>query len=150
MVKTGEPRTVRRWIARLALAVVAAVAGSLVIASPALAEGENPNAPSSGCTAPETVREFVAQKTGIRIELRYSYNCQGAWTRSTQPGNNRYGTTIFLESNDGARWSHQLGNDSQEWTGKANWWRTLRACYGWGYEGGAWNNFDSFECTSWW
>jgi len=143
-VQTG----IRRRIARAALVLVTVAAGTTMIGSPALAEGEDPN--SSGCTSAATQREFTASKTGIRIELRFSANCGGAWTRSTQPGNSRYGTDIFLQSTDGLLYTHHLGNDSQEWTGKANWTRTLRACYGWGKKGSAWNDYESFECTSWW
>ncbi|MFI2651017.1 DUF2690 domain-containing protein [Micromonospora fulviviridis] len=132
----------------MALVLVTVAAGTMMIGSPALAEGEDPN--TSGCSPATTVREFTAAKTGIRIELRYSDNCDGAWARSTQPGNARYGTAIFLQSTDGLLYTHQLGHGSQEWTPKANWTRTLRACYGWGWIGPAWNNYQSFECTSWW
>src|SRR3954468_7517855 len=100
MVQTG----IRRRIARTALVLVTVAAGTMMIGSPALAEGENPK--TSGCSPATTVREFVAAKTGIRIELRYSDNCDGAWARSTQPGNNRYGTDIFLQSTDGLRYLH--------------------------------------------
>jgi len=137
----------------LALTAVAAVVAPVVAEQPALAQcyacdGVDPN--TNGCTGTTTVRELTAAKTGVRIELRFSANCGGAWTRSTQPGNNRYGTDIFLESSDGLRYKHWLRSDSQEWTPMMRWTRTLRACYGWGYEGPNWYNYDVFECTSWW
>ncbi|WP_433364697.1 hypothetical protein ACQPZX_34435 [Actinoplanes sp. CA-142083] len=56
---------IRRRIAQTALVLVTVAAGTLMIGSPALAEGEDPN--TSGCSPVTTVREFVASKTGIRL-----------------------------------------------------------------------------------
>ncbi|ROP33923.1 DUF2690 domain-containing protein [Couchioplanes caeruleus] len=144
---------VRRWCAYLALAAVAAVMAPAVAAQPALAQcwgcdGVDPN--TNGCTRPTSPRHFTTSKTNLYIELRFSGDCGGVWTRSTQPGNDRYGTDIFLESNDGMRYKHRLGHSSQEWTPMMRWTRTVRACYGWGYEGPDWSDYDVFECTSWW
>jgi hypothetical protein len=102
--------------------------------------GVDPN--TNGCTGTTTVREFTAAKTSIRVELRFSGACGGAWARETQPGNNRYGTTLFLEDNTGTRYTHDIRFDSQEWTLMMDWARTLRACYQFGD--------DPRECTSWW
>ncbi|MGN9909783.1 DUF2690 domain-containing protein [Phytohabitans sp. LJ34] len=151
MVLTGVRR---RAVAYLAMVVMIGAVAPVVAAPPALAQcygcdGVNPQ--TNGCTGAEPVREFTAAKTGIRVELRFSGACGGAWTRHTQPGNARYGTTTFLQSNDGQIfYTHPIGHSSQEWTPMARWTRTLRACYGYGYEGPDWNDYDVFECTSWW
>jgi hypothetical protein len=149
---TGD-RRVRRILSYLAILVAFAGAAPLVAAQPASAScyrcnGVDPN--TNGCTGATTIHEFTASKTAVRIELRFSSACGGAWARATQPGNARYGTDIFLQINDGNRYTHHLRSDSQEWTVMADYLRTVRACYGWGFDGPNWYDYDVFECTPWW
>ncbi|MGC9668434.1 DUF2690 domain-containing protein [Planosporangium sp. 12N6] len=143
----------RRVFAYLAILVLAGVLAPMVAEQPALAQcfacdGVDPN--TNGCTGTQTIYEFTSNHTGVRVELRYSSACGGAWTRLTQPGNARYGTDIFLQSKDGYLYTHHLASGSQEWTLMMPWTRTLRSCYGWGFNGGSWNNYTEFSCTPWW
>jgi len=147
-------RNGRRLVAYLAMLMLAAVLILAPGARAALAacpgcDGADPY--NNNCTNAATMKEFTAYKTSVRIELRASGACSGAWVRSTQPGSARYGTKIFLESyHDGLRYSKSIGLNSQDVTPMMNWSRTVRACYGWVYEGPSWNDYDVFECTAWW
>jgi hypothetical protein len=140
MTMSRPDTRLRRFLTYLAVVLLAGVLAPTVAGQPALAscyacDGVDPN--TNGCTGTQTIHEFTSA-------------CGGAWTRLTQPGNARYGTDIFLQERNGLLYKHHLNSDSQEWTAMMRWTRTVRACYGWGFNGGNWDNYSEFSCTSWW